>query len=118
MKAFSLILILSLFGRGVLSQGDLFYQGCYNGSGSLLFSKSDNLQSPEVCEEACTTAGNQTVEALTKATDCWCGNFIPTGGLVPDLFCDAVCPGMAMSACMFYIFPLLYLFIFVEALFC
>ena len=107
MKAFSLALILSLLGRGVLSQGVPLYQGCYSVPGSLRLSRPDDFQSPGACLNECTVSGSPLVFALTKVTDCWCGDSLPLEQfLVDNSLCDAGCPGFISSTCMIYLFPL------------
>lgn len=80
--------------------------GCYSDEADSVLRNSSVWQTAGVCYETCVlfpkNAGNATsaIMAITKGTDCYCGNKLPnTAYKVDDAKCGVVCPGFKDEAC-------------------
>ncbi|KAI8964918.1 hypothetical protein F5Y11DRAFT_59296 [Daldinia sp. FL1419] len=75
------------------------YAGCFNSPTNLQFNRTHPYQSRGLCGNLCDEA-NQPVMALTKGTDCFCGQSAPPAeDAVADSLCDSPCSGFAMDMC-------------------
>ncbi|KAG0637843.1 hypothetical protein HOY80DRAFT_224260 [Tuber brumale] len=96
MKIFILAATLLPLLTSVAAQGQPRYAGCYRTPGALTRTTSDRNS----CAETCADAGNSTIGALTRISECYCGTTVPRDeDRVPNENCDANCPGAPQLSC-------------------
>jgi cell wall integrity and stress response component len=71
--------------------------GCFSSSGTLVDQGQYQFQSRGYCQGVCGNAGF-TVMALSKGSDCWCGNEVPTQK-ASNVSCSSSCYGYGPQTC-------------------
>lgn len=74
-------------------------QGCFDSSDPLEDHGPNEFQSTGACQKQCVLLG-KAVMGLTKGTNCWCGDYIPTADAkVSDSQCSSPCVGYDIKTC-------------------
>jgi hypothetical protein len=74
------------------------YQGCYAVDDNLVANDTNIYQSAGRCSGIICGPKKYAVYGLTSASQCWCGNSIPTEQVSPD-HCELTCPGYPSDNC-------------------
>jgi cell wall integrity and stress response component len=103
MKALHSVVLVALAGCAhvITAEEDASYYACYSTTGSMKETISKDIYMARgACRTECVKDPGYAVMAMTKGTDCYCGQKLPNDAFkVDDAKCKQPCGGFATETC-------------------